>query len=271
MLRDRLIVGILGAILAISLLFMGNELILAIVISVIALMGLTEIYIALGILKKNPPLAVLGYIAGFAVLYFSYMANFVNIFRVFICAYIVILLIYMVAAHKKTSFSDVSGSLFATLYVTLLFSYLILIRKDINGKFLIWTPFIIAWLSDTLAYTFGRLFGKHKLIPEVSPKKTVEGAIGGIFGGVVFMVVYGLICMFAFQRPVNWLSIVLTGGIGAILSQLGDLAASWIKREKNIMDYGSILPGHGGVMDRFDSVLFVAPFVYYFIEIFPIF
>lgn len=271
MLRDRLIVGILGAALAISLFLAGNELVLSIVICVIALIGLTEIYSAFGILKNNPFLAAMGYAAGFLILYFSYMADFVRIFRLFICIYIIILLIYMVIAHKKTSFADVSKSLFSTLYVSLLFSYLILIRKDINGKFLIWTPIIIAWLSDTMAYTFGRLFGKHKLIPEVSPKKTVEGAFGGVVGGVVFMLVFGVICAEGFDRQVSWMSIILLGGVGAVLSQLGDLAASWIKREQNIKDYGSILPGHGGVMDRFDSVLFVAPFVYYFIEFFPVF
>lgn len=271
MLRDRLIVGVLGAILAISLLLFSSELVLGIVIAVIALVGLTEMYGALGVFKKNIPLAVIGYIAGIAILYFSFMADFGRVFRLFICVYMLILLVYMVIAHKRTSFTDITNSMFATLYVTLLFAYLILIRKSADGKILIWIPIIIAWLSDTMAYTFGRLFGKHKLIPEVSPKKTVEGAVGGVFGGVVFMLIYGAICANGFAKDINWINIVVLGIAGAVLSQFGDLAASWIKREHGIKDYGNLLPGHGGVMDRFDSVLVVAPFVYYFIQIFPVF
>ena len=157
------------------------------------------------------------------------------------------------------------------MYVVLFFSYLILIRNNINGEYYIWIPIIVAWLSDTMAYTFGLLFGKHKLIPEVSPKKTVEGAIGGVFGGVLFMLIYSLVCAYGFSKDINFVSMILLGASGAILSQFGDLAASWIKRESGIKDYGNLLPGHGGILDRFDSVLAIAPFVYYFITVFPVF
>lgn len=270
MLRDRLIVGIIGAVFAVSLMIFINELVLGIVISIIALMGLTEMYNALGLFKNNIPLSIIGYIASVLILCFSNIINTSDIFLAFTCIYVLVLLVYMVLAHKHTTFADISKSFFSTLYVTLFFSYLILIRKYDKGVFLIWIPIITAWLSDTMAYTFGRLFGKHKLIPEVSPKKTVEGALGGVVGGVVFMTIYGFVCQNAFNMQVNWISVLALGALGAILSQFGDLAASWIKREQGIKDYGNLLPGHGGVMDRFDSVLVVAPFVYYFIQIFPV-
>ena len=106
------------------------------------------------------------------------------------------------------------------------------------------------------------LFGKHKLIPEVSPKKTVEGAVGGIFGGIIFMVIYGLICSKGFAKEINWITLTVLGMLGAVLSQFGDLAASWIKREFGIKDYGSLLPGHGGVLDRFDGWIYALPLIW---------
>ena len=271
MLKERLTVGILGGILAIALLAFGNVVHIGIVISIIAIIGLYEMYKALGLLKSNMPLCIIGFIAGTLVMYFSLMTDFGRVFRLFVSAYMVVLLIYMVLAHRKTSFTDISKSMFVTMYVTVFFAYLILIRKYNNGEYLIWLPVITAWLSDTMAYTFGLLFGKHKLIPAVSPKKTVEGAVGGVFGGIIFMVIYGLICSKGFAKEINWITLTVLGMLGAVLSQFGDLAASWIKREFGIKDYGSLLPGHGGVLDRFDSVLIIAPFIYYFVQIFPIF
>lgn len=275
MLKDRLIVGILGAILAVALLLFGNELLIGIIISVIALIGLTEMYNALGFFKNNMPLAVIGYIASVVLLFITvsgglYGFNLLMGFTPLVFAFITVLLIYMIITHDKTSFSDVSKCLFSTFYIIIFFLHLILISKHTDGKFLIWIPIIIAWLSDTMAYTFGKIFGKHKLIPTVSPKKTVEGAIGGVFGGVVFMLIYGAVCAVGFNKDINWLALIMLGITGAILSQFGDLAASWIKREHGIKDYGNLLPGHGGVMDRFDSVLVVAPFVFYYIQIFPV-
>ncbi len=269
MLKDRLIVGVIGAILAIALLLFGNELLIGIIISVIAIIGLTEMYNALGYFNKNIPLAIIGYIASVILLVICCAGDMFWV-TPFIFFFAMSLLIYMIINHNKTSYSDVSRCFFTVFYVIFFFVHLIFLIKHTNGKFLIWIPIIIAWLSDTMAYTFGRIFGKHKLIPEVSPKKTVEGAIGGVVGGLVFMLIYGAVCAFGFDRELNWISLIILGITGAILSQFGDLAASWIKREQGIKDYGNLLPGHGGVMDRFDSVLVVAPFVFYYIQIFPV-
>ncbi len=272
MLRERLLVGIIGGIAAVALMLFGGEALFGIVIAVIALMGLYEMYSALGFIQNNIPLAVIGFVAGGVLMaVMNGVLVTYDLIKAVALAFMAVLLIYMVIAHNKTGFADISMCLFATFYVVAFFMHLSMLRNLTYGIFLIWIPIIIAWLSDTFAYTFGRLFGKHKLIPEVSPKKTVEGAVGGVLGGIVFMVIYGLVCVFCFDKSVNWLSIILLGGFGSILSQLGDLAASWIKREKGIKDYGNLLPGHGGVMDRFDSVLIVAPFVYYFIELLPVF
>jgi len=132
-----------------------------------------------------------------------------------------------------------------------------------------------AWFSDTGAYFTGRAFGKHKLCPEISPKKTVEGAIGGLLGGVIGMTVFKLVAdsmahtltvyppiEMAAGPQISWGAVFALGIIGSTISQIGDLSFSVIKREFGVKDYGNLLPGHGGILDRFDSVTFVAPFVW---------
>ena len=156
------------------------------------------------------------------------------------------------------------------MYVAALFAHIVLIRKEPSGNFLIWIVFITAWLSDTLAFAFGRKFGRNKLIPEVSPKKTVEGALGGLLGSVVFNLIFGIVCSVAFKCTVFYFPLIALSLVAGVMSQLGDLAASCIKREHGIKDYSNLLPGHGGVLDRFDSVLFVAPVVYYFVTLFSV-
>ena len=121
-----------------------------------------------------------------------------------------------------------------------------------------------------MAFAVGRKFGRNKLIPEVSPKKTVEGAIGGLAGSVIFNFILGVVCSVIFDCAVYYLPLVALAIIAGVMSQLGDLAASCIKREHGIKDFSNLLPGHGGVLDRFDSVLFVAPVVYYFVIIFTV-
>ena len=130
-------------------------------------------------------------------------------------------------------------------------------------------PFIIAWATDTGAYFTGYFLGKHKLAPEMSPKKTIEGAIGGILVAVIATVVYGVI-LYGNYYLVGMIKYAIVGGAGSVVSQIGDLAASCIKRDFGKKDYGTILPGHGGLMDRFDSVLFAAPYVLFMIVYFGI-
>lgn len=275
MLKERLLIGIFGGLFACAIL-LSDGFVIGIAISVIALWGLTELFKALGFFKKNIPLAVIGYMASLIILFmFINPETAANIkpvtYMTLLFLYACVLLVYMVLSYPKTTFADVSASVFSVIYVVVLLSHFILIRKAENGKLLIWVPFIIAWLSDTMAYTFGLLLGKHKLIPKVSPKKTIEGAVGGVLGGAGFMFVYGLICSYLIGIETNILNMVIAGVVGSVLSQFGDLAASCIKRERDIKDFGSVLPGHGGILDRFDSVIVVAPFVYYFITVFPLF
>ena len=129
--------------------------------------------------------------------------------------------------------------------------------------------FIGAWLPDTMAYFAGSFFGKHKLIPKISPNKTVEGAIGGLLGSVVFYAVYGVI-LTKLGFSVSFLRMLILSLICGVMSQFGDLSASVIKRAYNKKDFGNLIPGHGGLLDRVDSLIFVTPIVYYFIKFFPV-
>jgi phosphatidate cytidylyltransferase len=148
-------------------------------------------------------------------------------------------------------------------------SYLVLLRSMPRGRFLVLIPFIAAFLADAGAYFTGIFFGRHKAFSNISPKKTVEGCIGGLVVGVAAVCVYGAVINTAFGLDVSAFSLVVLGLLGAIAAVLGDLAFSLIKRERGIKDYGRILPGHGGMLDRFDSMALCAPVIYWLTLLFP--
>ena len=131
-----------------------------------------------------------------------------------------------------------------------------------NGKVLIWYLIFAAWGTDTFAYAVGRRFGKHKLT-SVSPKKSIEGSIGGTIGSVVVVLIFTYIIKNNINIDLSYILVGITTCILSILSQIGDLAASSIKREMDVKDYGNLLPGHGGMLDRIDSLIFIAPFAYF--------
>jgi len=138
------------------------------------------------------------------------------------------------------------------------------------GRFYVLLPFVVTFSGDSGAYFVGRAWGKHKLAPITSPKKTVEGAVGGVVCAMVVMVIYGLVVTFAFQKTFAWIPAMICALVGALMAIFGDLAFSHIKRQHKIKDYSNLLPGHGGVLDRFDSTIFVAPLVELVILLFPL-
>ncbi len=169
-----------------------------------------------------------------------------------------ILLMFLVFKHDKCTAVDGAVTVFGFLYVGFLLSAVVVLRE--RSFYSVWLAFIFAFASDTGAYFAGSAFGKHKLAPVLSPKKSVEGAVGGVAASAVVTVIYWF---FIINRPVSpgpVLYMTVFGIVGSIFGQLGDLTASSIKRSAGIKDYGNIFPGHGGVLDRFDSVLFTAPF-----------
>ena len=158
---------------------------------------------------------------------------------------------------NERKLADMTSTLLGIMYVVF-FSYHIVLIDQSQHRILIWLVFLTAFGTDIMAYFTGMAFGKHKLCPNLSPKKSVEGAVGGVIGSVVFCGIFGY-----FALPDAFVMTLVIGFLGSIFAQLGDLSASAFKRQMGIKDYGNLIPGHGGILDRFDSVLFTAPLVYY--------
>ena len=139
-----------------------------------------------------------------------------------------------------------------------------LIRGEENGKLLIWYVMFAAWMTDTFAYLIGMKFGKHKF-SEISPKKSIEGSIAGVVGATITILIYTYVCNTYWGLNMNYGYITFVAIVLSIIGQIGDLAASSIKRYVGIKDFSNLIPGHGGMLDRFDSVIFIAPFAFIFL------
>ena len=175
---------------------------------------------------------------------------------------------YIIIGNVRRTIVDVAITVFSLLYIPVLFSFVKLILAMEHGRFYILYVFCGAFLSDTFAFLVGSRFGKTKLAPDISPNKTVEGSIGGIFGVILSFVLITLLGNFKLGIYGNIFYWILVGIAASVAGQFGDLTASAIKRYCNIKDFGNIMPGHGGILDRFDSLMFVAPIVYLFIKIY---
>ena len=183
--------------------------------------------------------------------------------------YVVLLFAEAIGSHKRITLEKMGGAFFLSVVIPFFLSSLLRIRQMEHWMALIILPFVVAFLSDAFALFAGMAFGKHKLAPELSPKKTVEGAIGGFAGAIVCTVVYGVVLQLGFSMQINYLYLIVYGALGSVVSQLGDLSFSYIKREYGLKDFGNIFPGHGGVLDRFDSVIFCAPLIELLIHLLP--
>jgi phosphatidate cytidylyltransferase len=232
--------------------------------SVIILSGIA-LYEYINAYKNTKSKAILGVLGAGFLLYYPLINIYGFEYALPVVFLIVILSLATPIFNKNYDVISSSVSITGFIYIVGFFSLLILTRDHPNGDRLIWLVFIIAWCSDTFAYFAGRAFGKRKLCPIVSPKKTVEGSIGGILGCVVGVIIWGYL-----NQTINfeWVQLIILAVFGSMVAQIGDLSASLIKRYIGIKDYGKIMPGHGGILDRFDSILFVAPIVYYYIVIF---
>jgi len=258
----RIITALLGIPLLIFIILSGGW-ILKISLSVFVLIGLYEFYKAMD--KKFKPIKSIGFV--FTLLYILFVASNQQFYFLFVILFLITLLLSTIFLHKKYNIVDGAITFFGFFYICILLSYIIHINNFLYGEIYIWLIFISAWGSDTAAYFTGIFLGKHKLCPSLSPKKTIEGAIGGFVGSALLSLLYGVVIQSYVNITITNFPLIcaIIGGLGSIASQLGDLAASSIKRYVDIKDYGYLFPGHGGVLDRFDSILFTAPFVYYIV------
>lgn len=260
----RLASGIVLLALALITVIAGSS-ILFFTIMVLALIGMAEIYKVFQI--HNKPVGIVGYIAAvvyFAILFFNKLEYFIPLMIIF---FLICMAVYVFTFPKMMS-ENIMASFFGMFYVAVLLSYVYLTRETTDGMYVVWLIFISSWGCDTCAYCVGMLIGKHKMAPKLSPKKSIEGAIGGIVGAALIGGIFGMVFsahLKEFIYPSIQCAIICA--VGAVISQIGDLSASAIKRNHNIKDYGKLIPGHGGVMDRFDSIIFTAPIIYYVAQI----
>ena len=228
----------------------------------VSLIGLGELYRATGVhTKDRRGLAILGYVAGglYYLLLMLHLDEYSLIYTV--CVLVAMMFVY-VFTFPKYHAEQIMAAFFGMIYVCVMLSYIYLTRNLTDGAFLVWLIFLCSWGCDTCAYCVGMLIGKHKMSPVLSPKKSVEGAVGGVAGAMLLGAIYAAVVGKYLQAENQVLIYALICGVGALISMVGDLAASAIKRNHEIKDYGTLIPGHGGILDRFDSVIFTAPMIY---------
>jgi len=246
---------------------------LAVELLVISLIGLREFNRAVGVRPQEKGTNLIEAVTVFGSVVFYAAGYFAKELERYLLLVIIVVFVLLMAAYvfsfPKYEASQVIHAFFGFIYVPVMLSFIYFTRNLAHGEYTVWLIFIGSWICDTCAYCTGMLFGRHKLAPVLSPKKSIEGSIGGIVGAALvaaafaFFLVEGMVP----DQKITWLFVII-GAVGAVVSQIGDLAASAIKRNHNIKDYGKIIPGHGGILDRFDSVIFTAPMIYFLAVIF---
>ena len=256
MFKTRLISGIVLVIIALATIISGSW-ILFFTLLAVSLIGMRELYKVMKVSDEHVTvLELVGYLG--AVLYYIAMkADFGNYGTMAIIISMILILFVYVFGYPKYHAEQVMAAFFGVVYVAVMLSFIYLTRSLPDGKFLVWLIFLCSWGCDTCAYCVGMLIGKHKMAPVLSPKKSIEGAVGGVAGAALLGVIY------AAAKKGKMAEYALICAVGALISMVGDLAASAIKRNQNIKDYGKLIPGHGGILDRFDSVIITAPVIYY--------
>lgn len=260
MFKTRLLSGILLVLIALVTIISGGDILFATVL-LISLIGMSELYKVLKV--HNTLLGVVGYAA--CIVYYGMIrmgrADMVTLLTI---AFLVAIMAVYVFSYPKYRSEQIMITFFGLFYVAVMLSYVYQTRELTQGAYLVWLIILCSWGCDTCAYCVGMLIGKHKMAPKLSPKKSIEGGIGGILGAALLGVIYALaINQFVSGADANALEYAVICGVGGMISQVGDLAASAIKRNHDIKDYGKLIPGHGGILDRFDSVIFTAPIIYY--------
>ncbi|WIV10892.1 phosphatidate cytidylyltransferase [Proteiniborus sp. MB09-C3] len=254
--KVRVISGIIGLVILFTVVLVGGQ-VLNISTLLISFIGLYEFDRAVRKINGLKPILVINYLFTIC-LYTLLMINKNNLFTLILFIYIMSLLCLLVF-DEKVKISDIAVTALGALYIPFSISHIALL----GGSIYIWLVFITAWGTDTFAYFVGVNFGKRKLCPNLSPNKSIEGSFGGILGSLCLALIFS----FYFKLD-NVFGIAVLSIICSVMAQIGDLTASRIKRLANIKDYGKIMPGHGGILDRFDSILFTGPLVYYYIALF---
>lgn len=260
----RYLTILIGAPLVILLFIYANQLIINIFVSIVSIITLREYYECFKRTGKAKPTQWVGYLNCIliTILQFVDKEKLYATMLIVLAMSMLILFIEQIITGGKKTIVDIMVTIFGIAYVPFLLVFFTLLRdKQPMGLIYIAYIFTSAWGSDTFAYLIGKKFGKHKLTP-ISPKKTVEGAIGGVLGALLFSLLYTVVINNFMHLSINYLHITIITSVLAIIGEIGDLAASGIKRYCGIKDFSDLLPGHGGMLDRIDSLLLITPFAY---------
>jgi phosphatidate cytidylyltransferase len=256
----RIISALVGVpLIALFLIFRGNYLYMF--VGVLSLIGMYEYYKAI----QSTGVKTVDYISyifciAFYVLQLIYPT--IEVFSRLMAIMIITLFTYEIFT-RKSGVNGIVHTIFGFIYVTFLMSHIVLLNNLEYGAVLIWLPFLTAWFTDSSAYFVGISIGKHKIVPAISPKKSLEGFVGGIIGSSVLTTLFGVIIT-RYGYDIALVHFIIIGLVCGFASEIGDLVSSYIKRYAKIKDFGNLIPGHGGILDRFDSILFTMPIVYYY-------
>ena len=274
MFRTRVLSAVVLVILIALINYTGGPF-MGIVLLLISEQGLFEFYRTTGVYKAGEErnyLEKIGYV-GTAVYFLAAMViknnGLLKLFLILCIVFVAMLAAYVLTFPRYSSELTVKA-FFGFMYVPVMLGFIYLTRSMQFGLYTVWFIYISSWICDTCAYLVGVKLGKHRLAPVLSPKKSIEGAVGGIVGSAVFAAGFAYIFKSAYDLPQGFsmAPFIIIGAVGAVVSQVGDLAASAFKRNYDVKDYGKLIPGHGGILDRFDSVIFTAPMIYFLAAIF---
>ncbi len=262
----RVVSGLIGFPLVILLFILGNKYVIDVAITALAVLSIYEYTKCFKDTKKAKPISWICYAAcAFIPLLHIIPNEYLGfIIALAIPSVILILFLHIIISNLKFTIKDIAVTFFGIAYIVLFYSFVALIYGADNGKFYIWYAILPAWGTDVFAYAVGRRIGKHKF-SQISPNKSIEGCIAGTLGAIAVSLIYTCIINNCFNYTVNYIIVAAIALILSVIGQVGDFAASSIKRYTGVKDFGNLIPGHGGILDRFDSLIFIAPFAYFLI------
>ena len=267
--RKRIITAVLLVPLLLAILLVAPKIMTAVLVACMSSIAAYEMLFGTG-LVRHVRLVAYCVVVAFCIPLWCYFDMHPIWGQLILLAFFCALFAEVMASHVKVRFEKICICFVAGLLIPYLFSSLVRILTPTNGRYFIMIPFVVAFLSDTGAYFIGCRYGKRKLAPVISPNKSVEGVVGGLLFAVIGMLVYTAIMQLVFKMQVNYAVAILYGFVGTAADVFGDLCFSVIKRQTGIKDYGNLIPGHGGILDRFDSMLVVAPLVELLLAFVPV-
>lgn len=269
----RVLTTVLGLPAVIAILIFGNTIVIDIFFAIIAIISIKEFYDAFERGKTARPIKWIGYLiaASISVLRMFHLESslvpvdteMINMMFALIIFALFIVFFHVLNSGMKRNNIDAAVTIFGIVYIPVLLMFLTMIRASKNGIFIIWYVIICGWATDVFAYLAGKFFGekKHKF-SKISPNKSIEGCAFGAIGAMIISLIYTVVCNTYFFTNISYIYIILISLVLSVIGQIGDFSASSIKRYNNIKDFSNLIPGHGGMMDRIDSILFIAPIAY---------